>query len=47
VETVGTCVFTWHQFNEEKIHFPSDDGKVFGLQEAKKFVAFEEGEHSK
>ncbi|MEQ1824943.1 MAG: hypothetical protein ABL921_03325 [Pirellula sp.] len=38
VESVGTCQFFWHQFNEDAIRFPSDSKMPFSLEEATKFL---------
>lgn len=37
---IGTAQFDWHQFNEEVIRFPNDDGATFGFEEAQKFLRF-------
>jgi hypothetical protein len=41
LETVGSCQFTWHQFNEEVIRFPTDDNPSFNIDDAKKFLCFD------
>ena len=46
-DSVGTVQFTWHQFNEEMIHFPDNDGSPFGIEEAKKFLSIDNKEKVK
>jgi hypothetical protein len=37
-QSIGTCDFTWHQFNEESLQFPIDNPASFDIEEAEKFL---------
>jgi len=38
LQSVGTCDFTWHQFNEELIQFPIFEDGLFDIAEAERFL---------
>ena len=44
---VGTAQFEWHQFNEDAIRFPNDDGATFDFEEALKFLRFDSSSRGK